>query len=237
MNHSLILGGTSGLGFEIAKQSLIRGITPVVTGHSVKRSEPFTGFGKGIYLNFLDLPNVAHDLGLAYKAAPHFDHVFWVAGVFKRQPFSEMKPEDIDAMTKVHLLGPLRALQTIMVAQKKPFHLTVIASNSSWRLREDESIYCMTKSAQATFTRQFAVELLRDRPGSKVTLVNPGGMATAFWNKTGQDTSDYMSPGAVAMLVWNNLQSQIGNFRELQILRREDGMLSVEPGPRLPEIL
>lgn len=236
MNHSLILGGNSGLGLELAKQSLVWDFAPVVTGHTARGFEPSIGSRNYIHLNFLDTRNVSRDLKRAYRITPHFNHVFWVAGVFKRQPFSQMKMEDVDAMTKVHLLGPLRALQTILYMQNKPFHLTVIASNSSWRLREDESVYCALKSAKATFTRQFAVELLRDRPGSKVTLVNPGGMTTPFWDKTGQDTSDYMSPQAVAVLVWNNIQSQIGDFRELQILRCEDGTPRVEPGPRLPEI-
>lgn len=233
--EALILGGTKGLGLEIAKHAEQRSIIPVIAGRSILYSKNFPKTADTFPLDISHLNAIPIRLAAIRNSHPHFDYIFWVAGVFERKPFWDMSFEAIERMTATHLLGPWKALQFILRTQAKPFHLVTIASVSSWRLRENEAIYCALKAAKAAFTRNLAVEIIRDIPGSKVTLVNPAGMRTPFWSASNQDTTGYMDPEAVAALIWEQVQNQSVNFSEIQILRDDEGTPHVEFGPRLPE--
>ena len=97
-------------------------------------------------------------------------------------------------------------------------------------------MYCALKAAKAAFTRNFARELVRDLPGSKVTLINPGGLKTPnFWKNSGQDISKFMDPNEVAKIIWNEIERQEEPFKEVNILRKSDGGHNISYGPRIPE--
>lgn len=102
-------------------------------------------------------------------------------------------------------------------------------------MRENETLYCALKAAKAAFTRNFARELVRDLPGSKVTLVNPGGIKTDFFEGTNTDTSNFMRPSVVAKIIWDEIGIQEGPFKEIQIMRNDDGSPNVSYGSRASE--
>jgi len=244
-SFALILGGTKGLGRALAIESLKRGITPFITGRSTDTAMKDPELAGAVFqkLDLSDPENINSGTSMYQllgqgDMAPRFSHVFWVAGIFLRKPLTECTPEEIARMTAVHFTGPLAVLATIHRMQKlvnpladcpgAPYHLVTIASTSSYRIRENEAVYCALKAAKAHFTRNFAVELQRDLPGSKVTLVNPGGIATPdFWDGTGQQLAQFMDPGELAKVIWLNTEMQSRPYLELQIPRTEDG----EPNP------
>jgi NAD(P)-dependent dehydrogenase (short-subunit alcohol dehydrogenase family) len=162
---------------------------------------------------------------------PYF---FWVAGIHLKKPLLKATLPEMNRMIDVHFRTPMELIKGFHATRQSPYHLVVIASTSSWRLREHETIYCALKAAKAAFARNFARELAEDLPGSKVTLVNPGGLATPnFWG--GQDVSKFMDPSVVAGIIWDKVQSQKKLYRELQIMRRDDGTPRITYGPRTPE--
>lgn len=224
--RALILGGTKGLGLglALAEECRKRGIVPIIAGRSASAD---------IKIDLTDESPFGELKALLEKGA--VEYLFWVAGIFYRGPFAEMSAGNIDAMIATHLSGPLRVLQLFHSSQKRPYHLIVIASISSWRLRDNETLYCALKAAKASFARNFAKELLRERPGSRVTLVNPGGIKTPFWRGTSQDTSGFMEPSVVASLILKEIQNQQDSFKEIQIIRGEGGSPILEKGSRMPE--
>lgn len=237
--RALILGGTKGLGRALAVEALHREVSPVVVGRSaVTETVTLDPDLAGAEFRQGDLTLAGSRSGIV-KPDDDFDFVFWVAGIFRRMPFDSLPLADIERMVATHLTGPLAVLEhwhRQAVAATRPYRLVVVASTSSWRLREDETLYAALKAAKAHFARNFAWELRRHLPGSQVTLVHPGGMHTEhFWAGTSQDISKFMDPAAVAKIIWGRVVSQEGLFDELQILRTDDGTPKVEFGPRLPE--
>ncbi|HSD12134.1 MAG TPA: SDR family oxidoreductase [Patescibacteria group bacterium] len=245
MTRSLILGGTKGLGRALAIASLERGIVPVVFGRSAATAEGDPALA-GADLRPADLTNPRALENLPPGVYEGVAYVFWVAGAFLRKPLTECGTDEIAAMADLHFTGPLCALATIHRMMKlawplsdspgRPYHLVTVASTSSWRLREHETVYCALKAAKAHFTRNFARELAADLPGSKTALVNPGGMKTPnFWNLR-QDTSGFMEPAAVAGIIWSRALAQAASYDEYSIMREPDGAPRIEEGVRMPEI-
>lgn len=253
-SFALILGGTKGLGRELAIGSLKRGITPVITGRStaIAMKDPELD---GALFSALDLTSadpvteitrvyhLLNDVGWGMT----FSYVFWVAGIFLHKPLTDCMPQAIQRMTAVHFTGPLAVLSCVHRVQKMsrpfakppgtPYHLVTIGSTNSWRIREDESVYNALKAAKAHFTRNFAIELFRDLPGSKVTLVNPAGIATPnFWDGTDRDLGTYMDPKILAQEIWMLVTEQETRFEEYQVLRTVTGTPDIRRGPTAPEI-
>jgi len=241
VSESLILGGTKGLGLELARESSRLGILPIICGRSVYEDSVSKNFPPGAERLSLDLADDYPDRNLNYvrrmAEEGKTSYFFWNAGIFSRKSFTLTDEKKMDIMINIHLRGPLRAILEFHRAQKNPYHLVVIASTSSWRLRENETIYCALKAAKAAFARNFAGELARDLPGSKVTLVNPGGLKTPnFWSESGQDISKFMEPETVAKIIWDEVRKQTEVFKEIQIIRNDDGSPRLEYGPKLPEL-
>ena len=92
------------------------------------------------------------------------------------------------------------------------------------------------QAAESAFTMNFSRELARDLPGSKTILVHPGGMKTDLFKGTNTDTSNFMEPNVVAEIIWDEVESQRSPFKELQIMRNDDGSPSVSYDPRIPEL-
>lgn len=234
---ALILGGTKGLGLSLAWEAYERGIRPIIAGRSAMVNDVFPPGAKWMVLDLTDKESV-ETIGRC-RIEP-LDFIFWVAGVLKRRPLDKMSPESLNSMIATHLTGPVRALQLLHLGLhyvlKHPYHLVAIASTSSWRIRENETLYCALKAAKAAFTRNFARELVRDLPGSKTTSINPGGIKTKLFEGTGQDISNFMESDVVAGIIWDEIQNQQDPFKELQIMRNEDGSPNVSYGPRMPEL-
>ncbi len=236
--RSLILGGTKGLGLSLALESLHRGIAPVIVGRSlelVRRDERL----KDVETCFADLEDPTWwEAIVPYQT----EFVFWVAGQGAERPLSQQSAEAIKHLVDLHLTGPISILARYLDARlsdrgagPRPLHLITIASTSSWRIRDNEAVYCTVKAGQAHFTRNIARELARDFPGSKTLLVNPGGLRTPnFWG-TERDISGYMDTDRVAAIIWDRVLGQDVPFEELHILRDDLGTPIPELGQKAPE--
>jgi NAD(P)-dependent dehydrogenase (short-subunit alcohol dehydrogenase family) len=175
----------------------------------------------------------------AAAALDEVDHVFWVAGVPLRKQIQDYKVEDVRRLIDTHLFGPTCAfvgLHAYLAPRGRPYHVVTIASTSSWRVRTSETLYCALVAGKAHFARTFAAELARDLPGSRATLVHPGGMRTPhFWQGVDQALDNYMDPDLVAGTIWSEVAAQSEVFEEFAVLRNEDGSSSVVRGAQLPE--
>ena len=240
---ALIVGGTSGLGMKLALQLERRDFLPIVAGRSANAPGVTERFSPDTIFVGLDVtdPRTYESLTFIEELPLPVSHVFLVSGVFMRKPFLDMTWHDIDALVETNFSGLLKVLLIVdgLIPKSQPYRLVVVASTSSWRLRTNEAVYCATKAAEAAFTRNFVAELTEARPGSQVTLVNPGGMQTKLFHGSGQDTSDYMDPYRVAHLIVEHVREQTGDFSELDIVRGENGKITVIPkttwGARAPE--
>jgi NAD(P)-dependent dehydrogenase (short-subunit alcohol dehydrogenase family) len=251
--NALIIGATRGLGYALADTAIERHhIRVICLGRTATTSGTLR---RGAYNVEFDVTKTeswgkALEAVIMYRPA----YVVWNAGIFDRRPFVDQTDTAIDEMIDTHLRGPMKFLNRLHRLQMhqspmsdrpgKPYHLIVVASTSSYKLRDNEALYCALKSAKAAFARQFAFELLRDLPGqgtpekssaSKVTLINPVGMKTGMLAAIGQDTSKMMDPFAVAEIIWREALKQESCFEELNIYRDADGTPRIEFGAKTPQ--
>jgi NAD(P)-dependent dehydrogenase (short-subunit alcohol dehydrogenase family) len=247
MSRSLILGGTKGLGRSLALESVWRGLEPLIVGRSVDQAKQDPAMAMVSHLLFKADLSDPYSL-LSEMNGPYWQeitHVFWVAGIFSRKPLAKMTTVEMRQMIDTHLYGPLGTLSFLHRLQQQarplaeppgqPYHLVVIASTSSWKMRENEALYCALKAAKAHLTRNFARELVGDLPGSKVTLVNPGGIRTPnFWQGTDQAMGQFMDPDELAVVIWDQVMAQSEPFQELQVPRDDQGKPVVIRGPQPP---
>lgn len=249
----LVIGGTKGLGRSIAKRSLALGHKTTIVGRSAEESktDPELAGAECVTVDLTtdQLGGSEHEL-----MAHFFTHVFWVAGIpsipkplheFSRVEFKEF----LDPMILTHLRGPLLMFHSIIRLLTglgphfnppgAPTHLITVASTSSYRMRTNETLYCMLKAAKAAFTRQYARELALAIPGSMTTLVNPGGMDTEFLKSVGVDTTGYPKPDYIAGIIWDEMAAQQAAskpFEEVNLLRQPDGTVVRIHGPQTPEL-
>ncbi len=229
---ALILGGSSGLGLEIAKGCLFSGVTELI---SVSSSQPDR---QGEHVRFIQCDfNNNHQVNTFAamigddneKSLADIDLFFWVAGVLHRHDFADLNLRQVRAMLDVNLNGPLviaHAVWQQMQLRNRSAHFVVVSSSSGIKPRAAEAVYVAAKHAQVGFTRSLALEnkdhLLH------VLLVMPGGMKTPFWNRARpNDYNSFLDPGEVASRIIQEVTQQqeetgeigTGSYRELQIPR------------------
>lgn len=207
MKKAIILTAAHGIGFKIADLSSHFNINSMIKVINV----PGVGEVSGA------LPNHEYN-----NFTESFDYLIWSTGVFLQKPLVDTTDYEIDTLIDVHYKMPLKALRDLHTIQTKPYHLIVIASCSSWRLRNNEAIYCGLSAAKATFTRNFANDLTSQLPGSKVTLINPGGLRTPFfYEEESIDNAGYLDQEHLAQFILESATTQEVSYQEVQYLRNK----------------
>jgi NAD(P)-dependent dehydrogenase (short-subunit alcohol dehydrogenase family) len=240
--RSLIIGGTQGLGYALAQGSLLRGIEPIVTGQKPEEAGVFIGDVevRREHVRVEDDADVAW-LMQRFKVTPSLDfrYLFYLPATHLKGMFVEQKVEDVNRLLAVTVGGLLNVVRHFHRMKGKPYHLVIVTSTTSWKIRPDEAVYGMAKAAQAQFGRNFHQELVAKLPGSKTLIVHPGGMRTHFLDASGIDSSSFLNPAIVAEHIWEEIRAQeAGTYpalHELHLLRRADGDASLERGVKTPE--
>lgn len=237
--RAFILGGTSGLGAELAKLALGEGMNVKIAGRTACTCALAMDTDPAIATR-LELSPCDFAKGEYGTAAEHrsgYDLLIWCMGSRGKKPFIDMTAEDVGRLVALNL-APLALLPELFRNQRdhnRPLQVIVIGSTTSWKVRSDEAVYGGVNAAKGQFTRNLGVELPRDLPGSRVLLINPAGMKTPFWDGSDTDTSNFLEPSEVARSIWTLASGQLRRFCEFRVLREPNGTLYTEYGPSLPE--
>ncbi|MFJ6569427.1 SDR family NAD(P)-dependent oxidoreductase [Streptomyces sp. NPDC091292] len=232
---AVVIGGTHGLGRALALGARERGLLTVAYGRTAASLDDT----EDLLPRFLDLCD-PHSVRTASVDVPRPCYVLWVAGAFLKKPLVETTEYEVEQLTRLLFTGPVLFLRRLLAGAEGPVHLITIASSSSWKRREQESLYCGLKAAQATFVRNLVPEMIAAHPENRVTLVNPGGLAVPdFHTGLALDFGAMMDPGRVAEIVWDIATAQRQAFTEVQILRSRapgsEGTPEVSYGARAPQ--
>lgn len=233
---ALIIGGSSGLGAAIAEEAVALGIECTVLGRRWSGDAPRISSVK-----FQQFDLASFEAEEVPRRSNGYSHVVLVAGPFLQASIECTDDALLGSMIASHLGGPIRVLREVLRSQESPIHIVAIGSVSSWRLRTAEALYCSLKAAQTTFIRNLSSELVRDRPGSRITMLHPGGLNTLVLDgKSVADDPSFLSPSIVAKLAWRLACDQVGSYREVQLMRRKPYVPDAKPllsaGTRNPEI-
>ena len=208
--RSLIVGGTSGLGLEIAKLLQGSGDEVIITG----RKNPDV---KGLQFQKFNLDLGAELSGAVdtfVSALPKIDRLFYVAGFYQEGNLTELEDQAIKNMLDVGINAPIWFVRELLQNQHEISEFVAVTSTSQWVPREKEPVYSATKSALGMFANSVSL----DKRVGKVLVAGPAGMNTAFWRMTGRDTANDNDPVWVAKQIVDALKVDF-NYAFVRILR------------------
>ncbi len=169
----LIVGGTSGLGLELARKFSENNDKVVVTG----RHNPNID-----HVDYMPLDLSAEPLADKIKTfvehySPNVDVLVYAAGFYQEGTITNLSEEEIEEMINVCGRGLIYFCKYILAKQNKLDELIVITSSATWKLQRLEPIYSFMKAGEG----HFANTLAEDGRISKVLVAAPSGTKTQFW--------------------------------------------------------
>jgi NAD(P)-dependent dehydrogenase (short-subunit alcohol dehydrogenase family) len=201
MKRIVVIGGSSGLGLELAKRAQATGAEVHITGREDPQVDELA-----FHRLVLDTGDVLKQFNELYSAIGHVDTLVVAAGFFQEGRVDDLSAGAIESMLAVGARAPIYGVRQLLQAQHQLAELLVITSTSQFVARVDEPIYNFVKAGTAHFTRAMA----EDERIKKVLLVAPGGMKTKFWQDSGRDTSAMLDPGWVADQI---VEAEKGEYR------------------------
>lgn len=205
---SVISGGSSGLGLEIANLLIKAGKNVLILGRNKAKLEK-----AGARLKKAEtlICNVGIDTDVKrvgdFLAENDYsvEYLFNNAGIGLFLKSTETTSGLIDKLFEANLKGMILLTTEILRRTPEEEELTIVNIMSSSALlgRANETIYCAAKFGARGFTEALRTEF----KGTKrnIVAVYPGGMKTDFWENVARDRdlSTYMDPAEVAEKIVN----------------------------------
>lgn len=216
---NIIIGGTKGLGYEIAQSLRAQGEEAFVAGRTYEKDQ----HGEGCVLDLANDDDVESFTRFIREeiAVDGLKRFFWVAGYGYLGDFAEQDDANLMAETNFANVLPIaQAAWQKMLGADKDTNFVVVSSTTGFKPRNNEAVYAATKHAQVGFTRSLGLESERLESNVKVALFLPGGMQTAFWEGNEPDVfGEFNDPAKVAKKICDSVAIQNDYFYEEVIER------------------
>jgi uncharacterized protein len=211
---SIISGGSSGLGLEIAELLVKSGKNIIILGrNNEKLADALSTLGKYAISNSVEslTCNIGNEEDIKNVGTYLVKNMFSVEYLFNNAGMGLFTKADtstsvmIDRVFEANLKGMILLTSEILRLTPEEEELTIvnIMSTSALVGRADETLYCAAKWGARGYTEALRTEF----NGTKrnIIAVYPGGMKTDFWNFPGQsrDISGFMDPAEVALKIVN----------------------------------
>ena len=211
---SVISGGTSGLGLEIASLLVKSGKNVLILGRNAEKLNEASTRLKNDSKNLLTeslICNIGNEEDVRKVGefltgnSLSVEYLFNNAGMGLFTKAHTSTSAIIDKVFEANLKGMILLTSEMLRLTPEEEELTIvnIMSTSALFGRAEETIYCAAKWGARGYTEALRTEL----KGTKrnIIAVYPGGMKTDFWNIPGQnrDISSFMDPAEVASKIVN----------------------------------
>jgi NAD(P)-dependent dehydrogenase (short-subunit alcohol dehydrogenase family) len=170
---ALVTGGSTGIGAEICRQMLDAGYEVV----SLALGVPSQSHAK-LHAVEVDLMDAAATTQAAADVASRFafTHIVHNAGVIRPALLADVKPDDLPALSQLHLGSAITLVQAALPAMKQnQFGRIVLMSSRGALGLATRTAYAATKAGMVGMARTWALELAAD--GITVNVVAPGPIA------------------------------------------------------------
>jgi uncharacterized protein len=211
---SVISGGTSGLGLEIASHLLRHGKNILILGRNIEKLSAASAWLKessanhsaeSLTCNIGSEEDIRKAVTFLTDNSYTVEYLFNNAGMGLFTKAQNSTTALIDTIFEANLKGMILLTGAILRLTPENEELTIvnIMSTSALLGRAEETIYCAAKWGARGYTEALRTEL----KGTKrnIIAVYPGGMRTNFWDIPGQnrDTGSFMDPAEVAEKIVN----------------------------------
>jgi NAD(P)-dependent dehydrogenase (short-subunit alcohol dehydrogenase family) len=183
----LIVGGSSGVGLELARHYVQEGHRVCAMG----RTDPKL---PGAQFHHLAITASADSLSggidSLVSAFQDVHTLVYAAGFLQRGLIDELSDEELLTMNNVGLVAPMMLAARLKPRAPTPLKLMLITSSSGYTPRPKEPAYSTTKAGLT----MLGASLVRDPGIGKVLVAAPSGIRTGFWKNTSEDTSTMLDP-------------------------------------------
>jgi NAD(P)-dependent dehydrogenase (short-subunit alcohol dehydrogenase family) len=190
--RALITGGTTGIGFETARQFLNEGARVAITGKNPATLEAARQeLGSDVLVVESDASNVAAQKTLAEtvgKAFGGLDVLVANAGIAELRPVDKWDEAGFDRTFGINLKGPFFLIQALLPYFANPASIVLNGSVNAHIGMANSSVYGASKAALISLTRTLSGELISR--GIRVNAVSPGPIETPLYSKLGLSESD-----------------------------------------------
>lgn len=210
---AFIIGGSHGLGADLALEAVQNGYHVVLLGRNKKAliatDDRIRKAGGTATLIPFDLRNLNLIDQLAISLAnrfPHFDQlIFAAAHLTELRPLSHTTNEQWDDTIAVNLTAPMRLLRALDPLIRKNNHATITFITDTFEKRPTAfwGAYAASKAGLQCLGEIYKSEIA-PCSGVHVHMIDPGPMATELRKKAfpGEDTHHLNKTVEVAHLIW-----------------------------------
>jgi uncharacterized oxidoreductase len=181
----LVTGGTSGIGFEMARQLVKRGNTVIITGRDQKRLDAAKQAIPNVHLVQSDVSDAGAIAALHAAVLaqwPTLDTLINNAGIMRNLQLNQDRDlNDVTREIDTNLSGPVRMVQQFLphLKTQKGALIVNVSSGLAFIPFPASPVYCATKAAIHSFTQSLRVQLA----GTGVTVIElaPPGVETPLF--------------------------------------------------------
>jgi len=218
-NIMIITGGTSGLGLEMVKQSIEKGLFVCNIARNEQKMKElevrFTKNYKGFTGNITNEKFISESI----KEIATLGNIQYLINCAEKACFKspiQYNSEDIE-MSLSGLKGMILCSTEVLKAKnEKDLKIVNIMSSAALKGNKQEALYCATKWGERGYTESLKVAY----KGTTVKIIGvyPGGMNTEFWNTNRDYVSEekantFMNPADVAEVILDNIM----NYKNLSV--------------------
>lgn len=182
----LIVGGTTGMGYAIAKASIQLGAQVIVASRSIdKVNKAATTLGENACGIKVDATNI-EDISKMWAEIGEIDHLVIAAANIKAIGFLGSNIEDAQSSMDSKFWGAYRIIQNAKIAQNGS--ILLISGVASRKPGPQAAILSAINSALEAFGKALALELKPIR----VNVICPGLIDTEFWDDVPENIKEFM---------------------------------------------
>ncbi|WP_151993569.1 SDR family oxidoreductase [Buttiauxella massiliensis] len=200
--YALITGGTSGIGFETARQFLAEGATVAITGRSESGLLAAKEQLGNVHIIRSDAGNIGQQRDLAEQIAqwwPRLNVLYVNAGDVTHHPLQDWDESSYDRLMNTNLKGPFFLIQALLPLLANPSSIIVCGSVSAHIGLPQSNVYAASKAAILSLARTFSGEL--HSRGVRVNGLSPGPTETPALGKLGNGASQEVLREEIRALV------------------------------------
>lgn len=203
----IITGGSSGLGLEIVKQALERGLYVCNLARNEQKMKELELNYKENYKGFIGDITDEEFVSKSIKEISTLGNIKYLINNAQKTCFK--KPTEYTSSDIETSLDGLKGMilcsaKTLEAKQEQDVKIVNIMSSAALKGNKQEALYCATKWGERGYTE--SLKTTYKGTSVKVIGVYPGGMNTEFWEDSRDYVSDeksktFMNPKEVATVI------------------------------------
>jgi NAD(P)-dependent dehydrogenase (short-subunit alcohol dehydrogenase family) len=185
----LITGGTSGIGYETAREAIIQGAKVIITGRNemalVNALKELGENAKGVVADSGEIKDIEKTMAFIKTNYGKLDVLFYNAGIALFKPLEDFDLETYQQIFQINTQGAFFTMQKSLPLLTDGARIILNGSINAHIGMPTASVYAASKAALISYAKNITAELIGRK--IRVNVVSPGPVETPIYGKFGMD--------------------------------------------------